>query len=78
MFESHSFDHLQSTNQQAFAAARLTFWFFSYQDFKGIYKSTENNDYMFECSSLHHLKSTNQQAFGAATLSFWVYQYLRF
>ena len=48
MFESHSFDHLQSTNQQAFAAARLTFWFFRYQDFKGIYKSTENNDYMFE------------------------------
>ena len=55
MFEGPSFDHLKSTNQQAFAVATLRFWVYqqalgviNYQDFKGIYKSKQNNDYMFE------------------------------
>ena len=50
------------------------FGFINYQYFKGVYKSTQNTDYMFEGPSFDHLKSTNQQAFAVATLSFWVYQ----
>ena len=73
MFEWPSFDNLKTTNQQAFAADMLTFWVINYQDFKGIYKSTQNNDYMFKWTNLDPLKSINQHAFEAATLSFWVY-----
>ena len=50
------------------------FGFINYQDFKGVYKSTQNSDYMFEYPSFYHIKSTNQQGFAAATLSFSVYQ----
>ena len=50
------------------------FGFINYQDFKGIYKSTQNSDYMFERPNFDHMNSSNLQAFGAATLSFWVYQ----
>ena len=50
------------------------FGFINYQYFKGIYKTTQNNDYMFECPNFDLLKSTNQKAFAAAMLIFWDYQ----
>ena len=50
------------------------FGFINYQDFKGIYKSTQNSDYMFERPNFDHINSSNLQAFEAASLSFWVYQ----
>ena len=50
------------------------FEFINYKDFKGIYKSTQNSDYMFERPNYDHMNSSNLQAFGAAMQIFWVYQ----
>ena len=71
MFEGPSFDPSKSTNQQAFGAATLSFGFINYQYFKGIYKSTQNGDFMFKGTNFYHIKSPNLQAFGAGMQTFW-------
>ena len=70
MFERPNFNHIKSSNLRAFGVAMQTFWDSYYQDFKGIYKSTQNSDYMFERPNFDHIKSPNLQAFGAAMQTF--------
>ena len=50
------------------------FGFINYQDFNGIYKSTQNSDYKLQGPYFDHMKSLNLQAFGAAMQIFWLYQ----
>ena len=71
MFKGTVFYHMKSPNLRAFGAAMQTFWASYYQDFKGIYKSTQNGDYMFKGTNFYHIKSPNLQAFGAAMQTFW-------
>ena len=71
MLERPNFDHIKSSNLRAFGVAMQTFWDSYYQDFKGIYKSTQNSDYMFKGTNFYHIKSPNLQAFGAAMQTVW-------
>ena len=50
------------------------FGFINYQDFKGIYNSTQNRDYMFERHNFDHIKSSIQQAFETNMQTVWVDQ----